>query len=119
MFPQAPDVAAGPLWLQLVVAIAFCFATIAAAVIGYRKRVDREPPGAAATVLASIPDMSAIRHLTDVCRLLSVHVESLNATFRDHTHYLRNKIEVDQELCQRMRELKEEIIRSDRQRAGR
>jgi hypothetical protein len=63
--------------------------------------------------------MTAVRQLTDQCRVLAEHVDSLNATFRDHTHYLRNKIEIDQELCMRLRELKEEIVRSDRQLARR
>jgi hypothetical protein len=91
---------------------------IIAAFLGYRKRAEREPGGAAATVLASLPDMSAIRQLTDQCRILSQHVESLCSEMRDHTHYLRDKIEVDREVCMRVREMKEELIRSDRQRLG-
>ena len=118
MFPAAPNVDGLPTWLAVLVSLIFGLATIGAAVGGYRKRADREPGGAGNTVLASIPDMSAIRQLTDQSRILCQQIESLEASMRDHTHYLRNKIETDQELCQRLRELKEEIARSDRQHFG-
>lgn len=117
-YPTAPNVDGLPTWLQVIVCVPFALGLLGAAFQGYRKRLIREPDTAAQTVIASIPDMSAIRQLTDTCRILCGHVESLNASFRDHTHYLRNKIEVDQELCQRLRELREEIVRSDRQRLG-
>lgn len=119
MYPAAPNVDGLPVWLQVVVSLIFVFATIVAAFMGYRKLDRREPTGAAQTVLASIPDMTAVRQLTDQCRVLCQQVESLDQTFRDHTHYLRNKIEIDQEMCMRLRELKEEIIRSDKQSARR
>lgn len=115
-YPSAPNVTGLPLWLQVVVSLTFLLFTALAAFAGYRKRLDREPPGAAQTVLASIPDMSAVRQLTDICRILCERMDGVDATFRDHTHYLRDQIEVDRELCMRLRELKEEIIRHDRQR---
>lgn len=117
--PEHLNVDGLPLWLQVLVSIAVVLATFFAAFRGYNKVVEREPPGAAQTVLATIPDMSAVRQLSDICRVLCGEVEKLDATLRDHTHYLRDKIEVDREVCMRLRELKEEIIRSDRQRFGR
>lgn len=118
MFPAAPNVDGLPIWLSVLVSLAFVLSTSFAAYLGYRKLDRREPSGAAQTVVASFPDMTAVRQLTDMCRVLCQQVESLDATFRDHTHYLRNKIEVDQEVCQRLRELREEIVRHDRQLRG-
>lgn len=117
--PNPPNVDGLPVWLQVTVSLAFILATMAVAFAGYRRLERREPVGAAQTVLASIPDMSSVRQMVDVCRVLCVKIESLDDTMRDHTHYLRDKIEVDRELCMRIRELKEEIVRSDRQLAQR
>lgn len=116
MYPAAPNVEGLPVWLQVVVSMAFVIVTGWAAARGYSKRAEREPRGAAATVLASFPDMSAVRQLNDVCRILCGEVEKLEGSIRDNTHYMRDKIDTDRELCARLRELKEEIIRSDRQR---
>jgi hypothetical protein len=119
VFPAPPNVEGLPPWLQVLVCVPFALALLIASFRTYRKAEAREPAGAAQTVVAAFPDMTAVRQLTDQCRVLAEHVDSLNATFRDHTHYLRNKIEIDQELCMRLRELKEEIVRSDRQLARR
>lgn len=100
-----------PLLIQVVVAIVIGLGTLLTAYLGYRKRFEREPAGAAQTVVAAFPDMGAIRSLTDVCRVLCGEVVKLESTMRDHTHYLRDKIEVDRELCMRLREHKEEMIR--------
>jgi hypothetical protein len=117
--PQPPNVDGLPIWLQIAVSLIFVGTTALMAMLGYRKALEREPSGAATTVLASIPDMSSVRNLTDVCRILCGEVEKLDSTMRDHTHYLRDKIEVDREVAMRLRELREEIVRSDRQRAER
>jgi hypothetical protein len=112
--PQAPSIDGLPLWLQVLVTFIFVVTTAGAAFLGYRSRVEREPVGAATTVLAAFPDLTAIRQLTDQSRILCDHVERLDVSMRDHTHYLRDKIEVDRELCMRMRELKEEMVRPRR-----
>lgn len=119
MFPQAPNITGGTPSVQIIVALTFMFATIVAAWLGYRGRVEREPSGAAATVVAAFPDMTAVRQLTDQCRVLCGHVESLDATIREMTHHIRNGTETNNEVCQRLRELKEEIVRSDIQRSRR
>lgn len=103
----------------MIVSLLFLGMTAFFGMLGYRKRVEREPGGAASTVLAAIPDMSAVRQLTDQCRLLCEHIEKLDATLSEHTYYLRNKIEVDTRLAHLVRELIDERIRSDRQRAQR
>lgn len=116
-FPAAaPNVDGLPAWLQVFVSLAFALTLIWGAFATYRKRVDREPTGAGQTIIASLPDMSAVRDLNEQCRILCLAVQGLAADMNDHTHYLRDKIETDRELCMRLRELKEEIIRSDRQR---
>jgi predicted membrane-bound mannosyltransferase len=119
VFPSAPNVEGLPPWLQVIVCVPFALALMIGALRTYKKAELREPAGASQAVVAAFPDMTAVRQLTDQCRVLSEHVDSLNATLRDHTHYLRNKIEVDQEVCQRLRELRDEIVRHDRQAAQR
>lgn len=133
MSPEGFNLGAQPLVVQIIASIGIALGAAIAAFRGYRKRVEREPPGAAATVLAAIPDMSPIRALNDTCRMLCREVEKLESsvrdltsetsklesTLRDHTHWFRDKIEVDRELCMRLRELKEEIVRSDQQRSRR
>lgn len=114
--PQAPNVDGLPVWLQVFVSVAFVLSTIWVALRGYKRTLEREPPGAAQTLVAAFPDMTTFRQLTDQCRILSQYVDSLSAELREHTHFMRDEIEVQREMCMRMRELKEEIIRSDRQR---
>jgi hypothetical protein len=104
----APDLGAQPLLVQVIGAVGIGLGALLTAYMGYRKRVEREPPGAAQTVVAAFPDLTTIRQLTDQCRILCEHVAALTTEMSDHTHYLRNKIEVDRELCQRLRENKEE-----------
>lgn len=117
--PPAPNVDGLPPWLQVLLSLAFILTTMFVAVQGYRRRLEREPPGAGQTVVAAFPDMTAVRQLTDVCRVLCGEVQKLDSSMVDHTHYLRDAIEVHRELCMRVRELREEIIRSDRQKAQR
>lgn len=109
MFPVAPNVEGLPTWLQVFVSLAFVAIMGWVAITGYRKRVEREPHGAAQTVLAAIPDMGAVRHLADVCVKLGACVESLESATREHTHHVRNLEETQRETCQRLRELKEEL----------
>lgn len=109
--PQAPNVDGLPPWLQIVLSFIFIMTTAAVAFVGYRRRLEREPGGAATTVLAAFPDMTAVRQLTDQTRILCEHVDRLDGTMRDQLHYIRNKIDVDTELCVRLRELKEELAR--------
>lgn len=111
VFPQAPNVDGLPGWLQILVSITFLLITGGIAVRGYNKRVEREPGGAAQTVLAHIPDMGPMRHLGDVCTRLSACVESLESATRELTHFLRDLEQTEREVCQRLRELKEEMRR--------
>lgn len=107
MFPVAPNVEGLPPGLQITATIGFLLVSIYAVYSGYRKRVEREPAGAAQTVLASIPDMGAVRHLSDVCTKMTACIESLESSVRDHTHYVRNQSDLDREVCARLRELRE------------
>lgn len=109
--PQAPNVDGLPVWLQVVVSLVFVFATAAMAYRGLQKRTEREPQGAAQTVLASIPDMGAVRHLADVCVRLIHAVEGLETCIAELTHHERNHIEAERELCARLREVRERMDR--------
>jgi hypothetical protein len=117
--PQAPNTDGLPVWLQITVSLIFVAITAFMAFIGYQRRLDREPPGAASTVFAAIPDMSAVRQLTDQARIVAEHLDRVDASLRDNVHYLRDQIDVMRENSVRMRELREEIVRSDLQRARR
>lgn len=115
MFPSAPNVEGLDPWLQIVVTIAFVFAMIIGAFHAYRKNEakaeEREPGGAAQTVIAAIQDTGATRHLADVNLALIGEIQSLEREIKDNTHWTRAKWEQDRELCQRLRELREAMDR--------
>lgn len=107
MFPDAPNVDGLPPWLRIILSVAFALALIVGSWRSYRKTFDREPTGAAQTVLAAIPDMGALRHLADVCTRMTACIESLESSVREHTHHIRNQSDIDREVCARLREVKE------------
>jgi hypothetical protein len=102
--PNAPNVDGLPVWLQVLVYVGFVAFTGLVAFTGYRKRVDREPPGAASTMIGMIPDMAAIRHLSDCVIRLTAAVEHLQGTLEDHTHHMRNNVEVTRDLGQHVKD---------------
>jgi hypothetical protein len=108
--PQ-PAIDALPVWAQILITILVGCATLGIALKGYLSKatpsVVPESPATAAIMAATIADMGAIRNLSDVCIRLTTAVEMLMHSVDDHTHYKRNNLDLDRELCARLRELKE------------
>lgn len=107
--PQPPNVDGLPGWLQITITLLFGIATLAVAVNGYRRR---QPDPIVAAPMAHIADMTAIRSLTDACHNLTGAIVSLERSIDDHTHFERQTAELQREICQRLRELKERLDRS-------
>src|SRR5690349_21840462 len=117
--PTQPPIDGLPLWAQIIVSLIIGVATLGVAFKGYFQKSDSkavEPADrqSAAILAASITDMGAIRHLSDVCIRLTGSVDALVKAVDEHTHHERNSVEVSREICQRMRELKEELERQGR-----
>jgi hypothetical protein len=116
--PNAPQLEGLPLWLQLILTVAFGLGTLAVAFKGYRKgSVDATaaPTGGQGEQIrilaASIADTGSQRHLADTVVQLTGAVINLDRGVGDLTHWVRSKFEQDREICQRLRELKEELER--------
>lgn len=121
--PTQPPIDGFPIWAQILVTLVFGLAALGVAFKGYfqRDRSSDRPkvvePGdraTAAILAASITDMGAIRHLSDVCIRLTGAVDSLTKAIDEQAHYERNSIEIARESCQRLRELTEELQRQGR-----
>ncbi len=110
--PEAPNLEGYPQWLQVVVSLAFAALTIIIGVRGY-KAGPKQDETKSNTTIAHLSDMGAVRHLTTATEALHVEILSHNRLVADHTHYLREQIDVNREICQRLRELREAM---DRQR---
>lgn len=112
MVPTQPQLDGLPLWAQLLISLLVAGATILIAAKGYLTKNSTPDVQAgdkqSAVVLAStIADMGAVRHLSDVCIRLSGCVDKLTDAIEDNTHHTRNRIDLDREIAQRMREARE------------
>lgn len=122
--PTQPPIDGLPLWAQLIISFMIGVAALGVAFKGYfgargeRKIVEPADRASAQILAASITDMGAIRHLSDVCIRLTAAVEALTKTVDEHSHYERNSIEIARESCQRLRELTEEMVRQGRDARG-
>lgn len=131
--PPAPNLSGFPLWLQIVLYAAFGLTTLFLAFRGYKKpEASTETKGQ--VLSASIADMGAIRHLSDVIALLvskvdgtevTIRIEasglkstldSLETAIREHTHWTRNDYELQREVVGKLRRLTE--LLEERQRGG-
>lgn len=113
--PQAPNVDGLPDWLKIVVTLVFGIATLFAIFRGYKGGVERSTAGSATTTIAHLADMGAVRNLTDTCHNLDTHVIGLERAVGELIHFIRAQTELDREICQRLRELREAM---DRHRPG-
>lgn len=105
---QAPPVDGLPLWLQVVVLIMFGVAALIAAAAGYRK-AQPEKQEQATLLGASIADMGAIRHLSDVCIQLSGNIQGLERALENETHFRRETNELLRESCGRLRDIRDRL----------
>lgn len=117
--PTQPPIDGLPLWAQVLVSLIIGIATLAVAFKGYLTK-DKSPDvqagdkQTAAILAASITDSGAMRHLSDVCIRLTGAVDRLTKAVDEHTHHERNNVEISREICQRLRELAEELERQGR-----
>lgn len=114
--PGQPPIEGFPIWAQILVSLFFGLAALAVAFRGYfvKEKSGGVEPGdkaSASIMAASIVDMGAIRHLSDVITRLIGTVEQLNRSVEELTHHERNNIDVSREKCARLRELSEELKR--------
>lgn len=108
--PQAPNVDGLPVWLQIVVTLIFGLATLIVGLRGYSG--SRKVTGGSDTPqIAHLADMSAVRHLADQIHVLNATMIGSERAVTDLTHFVRQQTDLERELCQRLRELKEELAR--------
>lgn len=97
--PQSPNVDGLPLWLQITISLAFLILTGLAVGRGYfstsRKAPDTVP------VVSQLSAQSLVDHHQEFV--------SLNKNLMELTHYIRSQIEVERELCGRLRALREHL----------
>lgn len=115
---QPPHIDGLPLWAQIAISLLFGLAALGAAYKGYFTRskpdVQAGDKQTAAILGASIADMGAIRHLSDCVIQLQGTIERLRSALDEHTHHERNSIELERELCARLRELREVLEKKRR-----
>lgn len=106
---EVPSVDGLPLWAQIGVTLLMGIGTLLIGLrgyIGHRRHDESEAPA-----IAHLADMSAVRNLTDTNHELIGTIVSFQRSLEDQTHYLRQHIELERELCQRLRELRERFDR--------
>lgn len=114
--PTTPPLDGLPFAIQLLLTLLFGVAALAVAFKGYftkgqRPTVTTTEPTTTALMAASIMDAGAVRHLSDVCINLSGCVDRLTDAIEENTHHNRIEIELDREICARLRELREALER--------
>lgn len=114
--PTTPPTDGLPVALQILVTLIFGVVALAIAFKGYftkgeRPAVSAAEPQTAALLAATIMDTGAVRHLSDVCIRLTGAVDKLTDAMEENTHHKRNGIELEREICARLRELREELER--------
>lgn len=117
--PTQPPIDGLPLWAQLLITLIVGVATLAVAFKGYfikdKPTATAENPQPASIMAASIMDTGAVRHLSDVCIRLSGCVDKLTDAIEENTHHARINIDLDKEICSRLRQLVEELQRQGRE----
>lgn len=117
--PTQPPIEGLPVWAQIIVSLIVGIATLGVGFSGYFKKATpvstRSEPQTTALLAATITDMGAVRHLSDVCIRLTAAVDSLTKAVDELTHHERNSIEVSRELCARTRHLAEIMERRDQE----
>lgn len=111
--PTLPATDGLPIWAQVLVSILVCVATLAVAFKGYFGKGEGRSKGEESATLAgaSVLDNLSMRQLSDALAHLSNDVVNLERTMGENTHWVRCKHEQDREICQRLRELREELER--------
>lgn len=107
--PTLPETSGLPVWAQIIISVLVCVATLAVAFKGYfGKGTPAEDKTTATISAATVMDNLSIRTLSDQISHLSNDVVSLERALGENTHWVRSKFEQDREVCQRLRELREQ-----------
>jgi hypothetical protein len=113
--PTQPSLDGLPAWLQILISLVIGVATLGVAFKGYfiRDKPDLQPADkATASIQAAVfQDLGTMRHLADVCIILSGNIERLCKAVDENTHHKRNSIEAERDLREGLRELKDMISR--------
>ncbi|HLP67182.1 MAG TPA: hypothetical protein VK181_06655 [Rhizobium sp.] len=117
--PTLPETSGLPVWAQILVSVLVCLATLGVAFKGYftdrpKNEIKGDQQTTVALAAATLMDMGSLRHLSDTIVQLNAAVLGLTEAVNESTHYNRNEVEVQRELCARLRSLCEEIERAGR-----
>lgn len=104
--PNAPNLTGLPVWLQVSITLLFGVVTFLVALRGYFPRTRGPAPLNQAQHLI---DMAAINRLADVSHTLTGEIVSLERAIGELLHHLRANNDLNRELCQRLRELRERL----------
>jgi hypothetical protein len=109
--PTQPPIDGLPLWAQLAISFLIGLATLGVAFKGYlvkdKPTLSPSEPQSAAIMAATIADMGAIRNLSDCVVRLDASIVAMTRQIEEEIHYRRTAIELDREVCARLRELRE------------
>lgn len=111
-----PDLSGLPFWAQLLITVLVGVGTLGIAFKGYftKGRSNSVVPGdqqTAAVMAATIADMGAIRHLSEVCIQLTGAVDRLTEQLQENEHHQRISTDLEKEIAARLREGREVIER--------
>lgn len=118
--PTLPETSGLPVWAQILVSLLVCLATLGVAFKGYfsgdktKPEIKGDQQTTMTLAAATLMDMGTLRHLSDTVVQLNSAVIALTDAVNESTHYNRNEVEVQRELCGRLRALCEEIERAGR-----
>lgn len=109
--PNQPPIEHLPVVWQIIISLIIGVATLGVGFKGYfikdKPRLTASEPQSAAIMAATIADMGAIRNLSDCVVRLDASIVSLTRSIDEETYHKRNGIELDREMCARLRELRE------------
>lgn len=119
--PASPQLDGLPFSIQILLSVLFGVAALGAAFKGYFSKSNPPSPESATTATlaaATLMDNMSMRQLSDSMAHLTNDVVgldrcvvSLERAMGENTHWIRQKFEQDREICQRLRELREETER--------
>jgi hypothetical protein len=114
-----PDLSGLPFWAQLLITFMTGVGALYVMVRGYFPKKGSAPISSgdshtAAVMAATIADMGAIRHLSDVCIKLTGAVERQTNQLSDNEHEAKNSNDLGREICARLRENREVMERLER-----
>lgn len=105
------------MWAQILITVIIGIGTLGASLKGYfgNKNLPAATNQTASIAGASVVDNAIFYRLVETVVVLNSNVVGLNTTVAESTHHNRNEIDLLREMCQRLRELVEEMERQGRE----